>query len=49
LALRKIQSIDGCPDPMGKAFDAVPQPVLLRQFLTLINQRLPLGIEGTAP
>ena len=49
LALGEIQSMYGGPDPMGKAFDAVPQPVLLRQFLTLIKQGLPLRIEGAAP
>ena len=32
-------ALDGGLDPMGKALDAVPQPVLLRQFLALINQR----------
>jgi hypothetical protein len=40
--------IDGGLDPTGKAFDAVPQPVLMCQFLTLINQRLPLRVERAA-
>ena len=38
LTLGEVQSVDGGLDPTGKAFDAVAQPVLLRQLLTLINQ-----------
>ena len=46
--LGEVQSIDGGLDPTGKAFDAVPQPVLLCQFVTLINQSSVLRVERAA-
>jgi hypothetical protein len=49
LALGEIQPIDGGSDPNGKAFDALPQPILVCQFVTLVSQCLPLRCEGAAP
>ncbi|MGH8634382.1 MAG: hypothetical protein ACRET7_09655 [Burkholderiales bacterium] len=41
--------VDRGLDLVGKAFDTLTQSVLLRQFLTLGGQRLPLRVESASP
>jgi hypothetical protein len=49
LTLVEIQPVDGGPDLAGETFDSVSQPVLLRQLLALLDQRLPLRFDSAAP
>ena len=39
--------VDGPLNVVGEAFDTLTQPILLRQFVALSDQRLPLRFEGT--